>query len=103
MSATLPANTARIPRWGLPPWTIDFHSEQLPLPEEVERYAPWQRRRLRMRPGLTCLWTLEGRNRLSFDRLVQFDLAYIDNWSLWLDLKIFLKTIPHVALGRGAS
>ena len=56
-----------------------------------------------MRPGLTCLWTLEGRNRLSFDRLVQFDLAYIDNWSLWLDLKIFLKTIPHVALGRGAS
>jgi lipopolysaccharide/colanic/teichoic acid biosynthesis glycosyltransferase len=44
-----------------------------------------------------------GRNRLSFDRLVQFDLAYIDNWSLWLDLKIFLKTIPHVASGRGAS
>jgi len=75
-----------------------------PLPEEVERYEPWQRRRLRMRPGLTCLWTLEGRNRLlKFDRLVQFDLAYIDNWSLWLDLKIFLKTIPRVALGRGAS
>jgi exopolysaccharide biosynthesis polyprenyl glycosylphosphotransferase len=75
-----------------------------PLPEEVERYLPWQRRRLRMRPGLTCLWTLAGRNQLlQFDRLVQFDLAYIDNWSLWLDLKIFVKTIPHVALGRGAS
>ena len=74
-----------------------------PLPEEVEKYEPWQRRRLRMRPGLTCSWTLEGRNRLSFDRLAQFDLAYIDNWSLWLDVKIFIKTIPHVALGRGAS
>lgn len=82
---------------------MSFVGPRPPLPQEVERYAPWQRRRLRMRPGLTCLWTLEGRNRLSFDRLVQFDLAYIDNWSLWLDLKIFLKTIPHVALGRGAS
>ena len=82
---------------------MSFVGPRPPLPQEVERYAPWQRRRLRMRPGLTCLWTLEGRNRLNFDRLVQFDLAYIDNWSLWLDLKIFVKTIPHVALGRGAS
>ena len=83
---------------------MSFVGPRPPLPEEVERYEPWQRRRLRMRPGLTCLWTLEGRNRLlKFDRLVQFDLAYIDNWSLWLDLKIFLRTIPRVALGRGAS
>lgn len=85
--------------WG----DMSFVGPRPPLPEEVEKYEPWQRRRLRMRPGLTCLWTLEGRNLLTFDRLVQFDLAYIDNWSLWLDLKIFLKTIPHVALGRGAS
>ena len=85
--------------WG----DMSFVGPRPPLPEEVERYEPWQRRRLRMRPGLTCLWTLEGRNRLSFDRLVQFDLAYIDNWSLWLDLKIVVKTIPRVAMGRGAS
>jgi exopolysaccharide biosynthesis polyprenyl glycosylphosphotransferase len=90
--------------WNILRGDMSFVGPRPPLPEEVERYEPWQRRRLRMRPGLTCLWTLEGRNRLlKFDRLVQFDLAYIDNWSLWLDLKIFLKTIPHVALGRGAS
>lgn len=89
--------------WNVLIGEMSFVGPRPPLPQEVEMYAPWQRRRLRMRPGLTCLWTLEGRNRLSFDRLVQFDLAYIDNWSLWLDLKIFLKTIPHVALGRGAS
>lgn len=90
--------------WNVLMGDMSFVGPRPPIPAEVERYEPWQRRRLRMRPGLTCLWTLEGRNRLlSFDRLVQFDLAYIDNWSLWLDLKIFLKTIPHVALGRGAS
>lgn len=89
--------------WNILLGDMSFVGPRPPLPEEVEKYEPWQRRRLRMRPGLTCLWTLEGRNRLSFDRLVQFDLAYIDNWSLWLDLKIFLKTIPRVALGRGAS
>jgi exopolysaccharide biosynthesis polyprenyl glycosylphosphotransferase len=90
--------------WNILRGDMSFVGPRPPLPEEVERYQPWQRRRLRMRPGLTCLWTLEGRNRLlQFDRLVQFDLAYIDNWSLWLDLKIFLKTIPRVALGRGAS
>jgi exopolysaccharide biosynthesis polyprenyl glycosylphosphotransferase len=89
--------------WNVLMGEMSFVGPRPPLPHEVERYAPWQRRRLRMRPGLTCLWTLAGRNRLSFDSLVQFDLAYIDNWSLWLDLKIFLKTIPHVAIGRGAS
>ena len=89
--------------WNVLTGDMSFVGPRPPLPQEVELYATWQRRRLRMRPGLTCLWTLEGRNRLSFDRLVQFDLAYIDNWSLWLDLKIFLKTIPHVASGRGAS
>jgi exopolysaccharide biosynthesis polyprenyl glycosylphosphotransferase len=73
-----------------------------PLPDEVLQYEKWQRRRLRMRPGLTCLWALEGRSGVKFDRWMELDLAYIDNWSLWLDAKIFLKTIPYVFRGHGA-
>jgi exopolysaccharide biosynthesis polyprenyl glycosylphosphotransferase len=82
---------------------MSFVGPRPPLPEEVEKYERWQRRRLRMVPGLTCLWALEGRNRLSFRRWMELDLEYIDNWSLALDLKILLKTIPTVLLGRGAS
>jgi exopolysaccharide biosynthesis polyprenyl glycosylphosphotransferase len=73
-----------------------------PLPEEVGQYQSWQRRRLRMRPGMTCLWALEGRSQLRFDNWVRLDLLYIDNWSVWLDFKILLKTIPAVLSGRGA-
>lgn len=73
-----------------------------PVPEEVERYERWQRRRLRMRPGLTCLWTLAGRDELDFDEWMRLDLEYIDRWSLALDFEIMLRTIPHVLLGRGA-
>ena len=89
--------------WNILRGDMSFVGPRPPLPEEVEKYEPWQRRRLRMRPGLTCLWTLEGRSWLSFDRWIRLDLAYIDNWSLSLDLKIFLKTIPLVLFGRGAS
>ena len=74
-----------------------------PVPGEVEKYEIWQRRRLRMRPGLTCLWAIEGRNELTFERWMRLDLLYIDNWSLWLDVKIFVKSIPYVVLGHGAS
>jgi exopolysaccharide biosynthesis polyprenyl glycosylphosphotransferase len=82
---------------------MSFVGPRPPLPEEVEKYESWQRRRLRMTPGLTCLWALEGRNRLSFRRWMELDLEYIDRWSPLLDLKIILKTIPVVLLGRGAS
>ena len=74
-----------------------------PLPAEVERYKRWQRRRLSMKPGITCLWQISGRNQIGFDEWMRLDLNYIDNWSLLLDLKILLKTIPVVLLGRGAS
>jgi len=70
--------------------------------EEVDRYERWQRRRLRMRPGLTCLWALDGRDALDFESWMKKDLEYIDNWSLLLDCKILVRTIPHVLTGKGA-
>ena len=72
------------------------------VPEEVERYQAWQRRRLRMRPGLTCLWTLAGRDGLDFDTWMKLDMQYIDHWSLALDWKIMLRTVPRVLFGIGA-
>jgi len=80
-----------------------FVGPRPPLPEEVEHYERWQRRRLRMRPGLTCLWALEGRSQLNFRRWMELDLEYIDRWSMSLDWEILLRTIPVVLLGRGAS
>ena len=72
------------------------------VPEEVDNYQTWQRRRLRMRPGLTCLWAVKGRDTLDFDTLMKMDMQYIDTWSLALDWKIILRTIPRVLTGRGA-
>ena len=75
-----------------------------PLPEEVERYERWQRRRLSMKPGITGLWQVSCRANLDdFNRWIALDLAYIDQWSPWLDLKILLKTIPAVLSTRGAA
>ena len=73
-----------------------------PIPYEVEEYAAWHRRRLDMKPGITGLWQVSGRNRLTFEEMVKLDLFYIENWSLWLDLKIILLTLPAVLRGDGA-
>jgi exopolysaccharide biosynthesis polyprenyl glycosylphosphotransferase len=73
-----------------------------PLPDEVRRYERWQRRRLSMKPGLTCLWQVAGRSNIGFDEWMKLDLAYIDNWSLKLDFVILLRTVPAVVLARGA-
>ena len=71
---------------------------------EVPKYENWQRRKLSIKPGITCLWQVRGRNQITdFNDWVRMDLEYIDNWSLWLDFKILLKTIPVVLFGRGAS
>ena len=88
--------------WNILRGDMSLVGPRPPLPQEVEQYQPWQRRRLRMRPGLTCLWALEGRSQLRFERLTRLGLLYIDNWSVWLDLKILIKTIPTVLSGRGA-
>src|SRR5215472_337485 len=70
------------------------------VPGEVAQYKRWQRRRLRMRPGLTCLWALNGRDEVDFESWMRLDLQYIDNWSLALDARIILLTIPQVLSGR---
>jgi len=73
-------------------------------PHELERYESWHRRKLSIKPGITCLWQVNGRNKITkFDDWVKLDLEYIDNWSLLLDIKILLRTIPSVIFGRGAS
>ncbi len=74
-----------------------------PIPEEVDQYEPWQRRRLAMKPGITCLWQISGRSNLDFATWMELDLAYIDHWSLWLDTKIMALTVPAVFSGRGAA
>jgi len=74
-----------------------------PLPIEVEMYQLWQRRRLSLKPGITCVWQVSGRNTVNFDRWMEMDLDYIDNWSLWLDIKILIKTFFVVVTGYGAS
>jgi exopolysaccharide biosynthesis polyprenyl glycosylphosphotransferase len=74
-----------------------------PLPTEVEQYDWVYRRRLSIRPGLTCLWQISGRNNIPFARWMELDREYIDNWNIWLDLRILLKTVPVVLLGKGAS
>lgn len=72
-----------------------------PLPSEVVEYDIWHRRRLSMKPGVTGLWQVEMRHEPSFDRWVELDLSYIDRWTLWLDLRILLRTMPSVLMARG--
>jgi lipopolysaccharide/colanic/teichoic acid biosynthesis glycosyltransferase len=63
----------------------------------------WHRRRCSVRPGITCLWQVTGRNTVTFDRWMQLDMEYIDNWSLRVDLAILLRTVPAVFTGKGAA
>ena len=71
-------------------------------PKEWSQYEEWQKRKLSVTPGMTCLWQINGRNEVhEFDAWVKMDLEYIDNWNLLLDFKILLKTIPTVLKGTG--
>ena len=78
-----------------------------PRPMAVRDYEgfneDWQRRRFSVRPGITCLWQVLGRNCIPFEQWMELDLQYIDRWSLWLDFQILAKTIPAVLKGSGAS
>jgi exopolysaccharide biosynthesis polyprenyl glycosylphosphotransferase len=73
-----------------------------PLAYEFEQYEHWQFHRLQMRPGMTGVWQVSGRNRLSYRQMCELDLAYVRDWSLWLDIKILLKTIPVVLKSSSA-
>jgi lipopolysaccharide/colanic/teichoic acid biosynthesis glycosyltransferase len=73
-----------------------------PLLKEVEQYEPWQRRRLAVKPGLTCVWQVSGRNEVGFDDWVRMDLWYIDNQHLLTDLKLLARTPSIVLSRRGA-
>ena len=70
-----------------------------PLPYEVKHYQDWHRARFHVKPGITGLWQVSGRNRLHFEEMVRLDIFYIENWSPWLDLKIMLKTLPVMMKG----
>jgi exopolysaccharide biosynthesis polyprenyl glycosylphosphotransferase len=76
-----------------------------PLPvRDFEGFSEdWQRRRFSVRPGITCLWQVQGRSEIGFDRWMELDIEYLDQWSLWLDLKILAMTIPAVMKGSGAA
>ncbi len=78
-----------------------------PRPLPVRDYEgfdeDWHRRRFSVRPGITCLWQINGRSNTSFDKWMKLDMEYIDHWSLALDLKILLETIPAVLKGSGAA
>jgi exopolysaccharide biosynthesis polyprenyl glycosylphosphotransferase len=73
-----------------------------PVPQEVAEYQTFERRRLSMRPGITCIWQVSGRSNIGFDQWVQLDVQYIDSWSLGLDFWILLRTIPAVLRQEGA-
>jgi len=73
------------------------------LLNEVKQYDSWQRRRLTIKPGITCLWQINGRNNINFEKWMELDLEYIDNWSLWLDTKILARTLPAVLSRKGAK
>lgn len=73
-----------------------------PIPSEVEKYEEWQKKRLSVKQGVTGLWQISGRSNLSFEEMVRLDLYYIQNWSIGMDIKIIIKTIPVIFLGRGA-
>jgi lipopolysaccharide/colanic/teichoic acid biosynthesis glycosyltransferase len=78
-----------------------------PRPLPVRDYEgfneDWQRRRFSVKPGITCLWQVNGRSGISFDQWMLLDLQYMDEWSLWLDIKILAKTVPAVFRGVGAA
>jgi exopolysaccharide biosynthesis polyprenyl glycosylphosphotransferase len=89
--------------WNVIKGEMSLVGPRPPLPNEVEQYEWLDRRRLSIKPGITCLWQVGGRSNLSFEQWMELDRVYCDTWSFWLDIKILFKTIPAVLFGRGAA
>jgi lipopolysaccharide/colanic/teichoic acid biosynthesis glycosyltransferase len=88
--------------WSVLKGDLSLVGPRPPLQTEVEEYEGWHRRKLSVKPGLTCLWQVSGRNKIAdFDEWIRLDLEYIDEWTLWMDLKIILKTVPALIKGSG--
>jgi len=89
--------------WNVVRGDMSLVGPRPPLPEEYEQFEPWQRAKLAVRPGITCYWQIEGRSEITdFANWARLDLKYIEEWSLWGDLKILIRTIPAVLKGHGA-
>ncbi len=88
--------------WNVVKGEMSVVGPRAPLPDEVAHYTLRQRRRLSVKPGITCLWQVSGRSEIDFEQWMALDLQYIDNWSFGLDMLIMLRTIPAVFTGRGA-
>ena len=89
--------------WNILRGEMSLVGTRPPTPDEVERYENWHRKRICIKPGLTGLWQVSGRNRITdFDEIARLDIKYIENWSLWLDIKILLKTVQVILIGQGS-
>jgi len=89
--------------WNVLKGEMSLVGTRPPTPDEVSRYENWHRRRISIKPGITGLWQVSGRNQIvNFDEIVRFDLEYIDNWNLWLDAKILMKTLKVVFTREGS-
>jgi len=89
--------------WSVLKGDMSLVGPRPPFPEEFETFADWHKAKLSVKPGITCLWQILGRSDIhDFDEWVRLDLKYIEEWSLWLDFKILLRTIPAVIRGHGA-
>jgi exopolysaccharide biosynthesis polyprenyl glycosylphosphotransferase len=90
--------------WSVLKGEMSLVGPRPPLQEEYEQFSDWQKQKLAVKPGITCLWQVSGRNRIrDFDEWVRLDLKYIQEWSIWLDIKIMFKTAIAVISARGAS
>ncbi len=87
--------------WNVLTGSMSIVGPRPPIPSEVEEYEPWQRRRLSMKPGITCIWQVSGRNAIGFEEWMGLDLRYIDRWSIWLDFKILFQTVHTVFSANG--